>query len=163
MNTARLHLRRLEPSDAPFILRLVNEPSWLRYIGDRKVRTLDDARAYIEKGPMEMYGRLGFGLLLVEREGAPIGLCGLIQRDTLPDVDIGFAFVPEHWGQGYAAEAAEAVLADGRDRLGLSRVIAITSLDNDRSIHLLGKLGFRFERLIGGPDGTQLRLFVLAL
>lgn len=159
MKTARLTLRRLVPEDAAFILRLVNEPSWLRYIGDRKIRTLEDAANYLVKGPLEMYARLGFGLLAVELEGTPIGMCGLIKRDTLPDVDIGFAFFPEYWGKGYAGEAAAAVLADGAGRLGLKRVVAITSLDNDRSIRLLEKIGFRFDRLIGGPDGTQLRLF----
>ncbi len=165
MKTPRLTLRRLTLDDAPFILGLVNQPSWLRFIGDKNVRTLEDARGYLSKGPLEMYQRLGFGLLLVERtdDGAPIGICGLIKRDTLPDVDIGFAFLPEHWGAGYAAEAAAAVLSDGAASLGLTRVVAITSLDNQRSIQLLEKVGFRFDRLIGGPEGAQLRLFVIDL
>lgn len=165
MNTARLRLRRLTQEDAPFVLQLVNEPSWLRYIGDRGVRTLDDAQVYLAKGPLEMYQRLGFGLLLVElaEDGTPLGLCGLIKRDTLPDVDLGFAFLPGHWGKGYAREAAAAVLADGASSFGLQRVVAITSLDNQRSIQLLEKIGFRFERVIGGPEGSQLRLFAVDL
>lgn len=164
MKTPRLVLRPLALDDAPFILRLVNEPSWLRYIGDKKVRSLEDARDYLAKGPIDMVARLGFGLLLVERDQAPIGICGLIKRETLPDVDIGFAFLPEHWGQGYAGEAAAAVLADGAASFGLRRVVAITSLDNESSIRLLEKLGFRFDRLIGGPaGGEQLRLFAIEL
>ena len=163
--TSRLALRRLTEADAPFMLRLLNEPSWLRFIGDRGVRTLDEAAAYLAKGPIDMYQRLGFGLLLVERtlDGAALGICGLIKRDTLPDVDLGFAFLPEHWGRGYAVEAAAAVLAAAARDAGLRRVVAITSLDNERSIRLLEKLGFRFDRLIGGPDGAQLRLFAVAL
>ena len=165
MNSARLRLRRLTEEDAPFILQLVNEPSWLRYIGDRGVRTLEDARVYLTKGPLDMYQRLGFGLLLVERreDGAALGLCGLIKRDTLPDVDLGFAFLPEHWGKGYAREATTAVLDDGARSFGLQRVVAITSLDNQRSIQLLEKIGFHFDRTIGGPDGAQLRLFAIEL
>lgn len=165
MKTPRLTLRRLTLDDAPFILGLVNQPSWLRYIGDKKVHTLEDARGYLIKGPLAMYEQLGFGLLLVERadDGAPLGICGLIKRETLPDVDVGFAFLPEHWGKGYAAEAAAAVLADGASSFGLTRVVAITSLDNQRSIALLEKIGFRLDRLIGGPDGSQLRLFAIEL
>jgi RimJ/RimL family protein N-acetyltransferase len=165
LQTARLNLRPLTLDDAAFILELVNEPSWLRYIGDRGVRTLDDARVYLTKGPLDMYARLGFGLLLVElrEDGTPLGLCGLIKRDTLPDVDIGFAFLPEYWGKGYAREAAAAALADAAASYGLQRVVAITTLDNEASIRLLEKIGFRFDRLIGGPDGTQLRLFTLEL
>src|SRR4051812_3493153 len=117
LETKRLRLRRLFPADAPFILRLLNEPSWLRFIGDRGVRTLDDARNYIVNGPQQMYHSAGFGLFLVElRESClAIGMCGLLRRATLPDVDIGFAFLPEHWGQGYAFEAAQATLRYGRD------------------------------------------------
>src|SRR3982750_718510 len=123
LETDRLILRHLAPEDAEFILRLLNEPSWLRFIGDKGIRTLEDARSYILKGPVEMYARLGFGLYLVElKEGlVPTGLCGLIKRDSLKDVDIGFAFLPEYWGRGYAYESAAAVMTYGRDALGLKR------------------------------------------
>jgi [ribosomal protein S5]-alanine N-acetyltransferase len=161
IETERLRLRRLDASDAAFILRLVNEPSWLRFIGDRGVRDLDGARRYIAEGPQRLYARHGFGLFLVERRGdaQPLGLCGLIKRDTLPDVDIGFALLPEHWGQGYAREAAEATLRHARERHRLSRVIAITSLDNHASGRLLERIGLQSEgnvRLAGSEEDVRL-------
>lgn len=146
--TPRLRLRQLRLDDAAFILRLVNEPSWLRYIGDKQVRSLDDARAYLSNGPLAMYAREGFGLWLLERleDGLPLGMCGLIKRDSLPDPDLGFALLPEYEGQGYAREAAEATLAQARTRYRLARVLAITSLENPRSIGLLQRLGFAYLR-----------------
>jgi RimJ/RimL family protein N-acetyltransferase len=150
LETARLRIRRFTPDDAPFILALLNEPSFLRFIGDRGVRTLEDARGYIGKGPMDSYERHGFGLCLTERraDGAPIGMCGLLKRETLDDVDIGFAFTPENWGKGYGLEAARATVHYGRQVLGLKRIVAIVSPANEASLGLLGKLGFRFERMI---------------
>ena len=158
--TDRLRLRRLVLDDAPFILRLVNEPSWLRFIGDRGVRNLDEARQYITGGPQRLYSAYGFGLFLVESrdDGQALGLCGLIKRDTLPDVDIGFAFLPEHWGRGYAREAAAATLRYARERHGLARVVAITSLDNTASGRVLEAVGMRFEgtlRLEAGSDEVR--------
>jgi len=158
--TDRLRLRRLVLDDAPFILRLVNEPSWLRFIGDRGVHNLDGARQYITGGPQRLYAAYGFGLFLVESraEGQPLGLCGLIKRDTLPDVDIGFAFLPDYWGQGYAREAAAATLRYARERHGLARVVAITSLDNTASGRVLETVGMRFEgtlRLEAGSDEVR--------
>lgn len=150
LQTERLHLRRLSPgSDADFIVELLNEPSFLRYIGDKGVRDRASACRYIETGPVASYQRFGFGLLRVElREGGqPIGICGLLKRETLADVDVGFAFLPSYWSQGYAFEAASAVLAEGRAEFGLRRIVAITSPDNEPSIRLLGRLGFRFEGL----------------
>ena len=146
--TERLILRRLDDGDADFIFELVNDPDWLRYIGDKGVRNLDDARTYIENGPMAMYERVGFGLYRVELKsvGTPIGMCGLIKRDTLPDVDIGFAFLPQFRAHGYGREAARATLEYGRDVVGLKRIIAITSPDNDASGRLLEAVGLRFER-----------------
>lgn len=165
LSTERLDLRQLHEGDAGFIHRLLNDPSWLRYIGDRGVHSVEDARRYIGTGPVAMYQRLGFGLFLVERrsDGAAMGLCGLLKRDGLDDVDIGFAFFPEFGGQGYALEAARATLDHGRTRHGLRRIVAITAQDNQASIRLLEKLGFRFERLIalpGKPD-ESLRLFAI--
>ena len=159
LRTGRMALRRLAPADAPFIRELVNEPSWIRYIGDRGVRTLDDARAYLAKGPIAMYERHGFGLWLCESNatGEPLGICGLIKRDTLDDVDLGFAFLPRFWGQGYAHESAAAVLAYGREVLELDRIVAITSPDNAPSIRLLEKLGLRLEKSFDmGGVPTQL-------
>ena len=151
LETDRLALRRLDADlDAGFILRLLNEPSWLRYIGDRGVRTLEDARRYMLDGPIDMYDRLGFGLFLAElrESGLPIGLCGLIKRDGLADVDLGFALLPEHCSKGYAFESASAVLSWGRRVLNIPRIVAITSPDNNASVRLLQRLGFRYERRI---------------
>lgn len=160
LETERLSLRKLTVDDAEFILALLNEPSFLRYIGDKKVRNLDDARQYILNGPVASYERHGFGLNCVElREShAPIGICGLLKREELPDPDIGFALLPDFWNQGFAFEAAEAVLKDARN---LQRILAITSLDNEASIKLLQRLGFRFEQVVQlSPDRESLRLFV---
>jgi RimJ/RimL family protein N-acetyltransferase len=163
--TERLLLRRIEPADAEFILTLLNEPSFLRFIGDRNVRNVDDARGYIANGPADSYDRNGFGLYLVVRrdDGAPLGMCGLLKRETLDDVDLGFAFLPAYWGKGYAREAATATLAHARDAIGLRRVVAITSVDNEASIGLLGRLGFAFERMTRLGDGDEIRLFALEL
>ena len=140
----------MAPADAPFILELVNTPDWIRNIGDRGMRTPEDARDYIEKGPMAMYERLGFGLWIAELRDSsePVGICGLIKRDELDDVDLGFALLPRYFGQGYAREAATATMAYGRDRLGLGRIVAITVPGNADSVKLLERLGFRFERTI---------------
>jgi RimJ/RimL family protein N-acetyltransferase len=162
LETDRLIVRRLSLEDAEFILQLLNEPSWLRFIGDKGIRTLDGARDYILKGPVEMYARLGFGLYLVElkEEGFPVGICGLIKRDSLADVDIGFAFLPEFWGKGYAYESASAVMSYGIKTFGLNRLVAITSLDNYVSGKLLEKLGFKFERIVKlSEDSEGVRLF----
>lgn len=151
--TPRLSLRWLTEGDAAFMLALVNDPDWLQYIGDRGVRTLDDAREYLRKGAIDMYARLGFGLFCVELKssGEPIGLCGLIKRDTLQDVDIGFAFLPAFRRGGYAYEAAAATMRYARDTLGMRRVVAIVSPENARSIGLLEKLGFRYEQTLRLP------------
>ncbi|HEU5097697.1 MAG TPA: GNAT family N-acetyltransferase [Roseiflexaceae bacterium] len=161
LETDRLILRRFSAGDAAFILELVNDPGWLRFIGDRGVRTLEDARNYIQNGPVEMYDRLGFGLYAVDLKGGgtPIGMCGLLKRATLPAVDLGFAFLPRFAGQGYAAEAAAAVLAYAHQALGLARVLAITSPDNTRSIKLLERIGFQFAGMLQLTEDDQVRLF----
>ncbi|HEU4844424.1 MAG TPA: GNAT family N-acetyltransferase [Burkholderiaceae bacterium] len=147
IETERLQLRTVSPDDAPFYLELVNEPSWLQHIGDKHVYTVEAARVAIAEGPCDMQRRLGHSLYLVERkdDGAPLGLCGLIKRDSLPGVDIGYALRPAYWGQGYAYEAAAAVLAYGRDTLRLPRLLAITGPDNAASNGLLRKLGLQFQ------------------
>jgi RimJ/RimL family protein N-acetyltransferase len=162
IETNRLVLRRLSPDDAEFINELLNQPSFLRYIGDKEVRNSADAVRYIQTGPLASYERFGFGLYLVELKetGVPIGICGLLKRDSLPDVDIGFAFLPNFWSQGYAFESASAVMTYGRDVLGLRRIVAITSPDNDASIRLLERIGLRFEGLIKlSEDQSEVRLF----
>jgi RimJ/RimL family protein N-acetyltransferase len=162
LQTERLLLRPFIVDDAEFILTLLNEPSFLRYIGDKKVRNLDDARQYILTGPVASYERHGFGLCLVElREShTPIGMCGLLKREELPDPDIGFALLPDFWNKGFALEASTAVLNDARERLKLQRILAITSVDNDASINLLQRLGFTFEGLRQlAPGREPVKLF----
>ena len=162
VETERLTLRRLTADDAEHILRLLNEPSFLRFVGDKGVRTLDDARDYIANGPVASYEQHGFGLYLTLRkeDGVPIGICGLIKRDVLEDVDVGFAFLPEFWSQGYATEAASAVMAYGRSELGLGRILAVTSPDNVKSIRVLEKLGLGFERMVRlSEDESEVKLF----
>jgi len=166
LETNRLTLRRISPEDAGFMLQLLNEPSFHRFIGDKGVRTLDDARNYILQGPMASYERFGFGLFLTELKETqtPIGMCGLLKRDSLDDVDLGFAFVPEFWKQGYARESAAAVIAYAKDVLGLARLAAITSPDNEASIGLLEKLGMKFQRLTRlSPDAQEVNLFTCDL
>jgi ribosomal-protein-alanine N-acetyltransferase len=163
--TERLVLRHFQPADTELVLELLNEESFLRFIGDRGVRNLEDARAYIENGPISGYARFGFGLnhVSLRDDGPAIGMCGLLKRDHLEHPDIGYAFLPRFWSQGYAVEAATAVLGAAR-AAGVERVLAITSLDNLGSIRVLDKLGFGFERLFRPPgDDTDARLFACDL
>ena len=150
LETTRLVLREVNVDDAAFILELFNEPGWLRFIGDRGIKTLEAARGYVENVFREKYARLGFGSWLVElRETSmPVGLCGLIKRDGLEEVDLGFAFLTSHQRQGYAFEAASATMIFAKVDLRLTRVVAITSPGNEDSHRLLVKLGFRFERMM---------------
>jgi RimJ/RimL family protein N-acetyltransferase len=162
LETDRLQLRMLTVDDAEFILRLLNQPSFIQNIGDRGVRTVDDAREYILKGPIASYEKFGFGLWMVETKSstAPIGICGLLKRDVLEDVDIGYALLPEFWSQGYALESASAVMLYARDRLGLERVVAVTNPDNQSSIRLLEKMGFKYERMVRlSEDAPEIKLF----
>ena len=162
LETDRLVLRKLSVDDAEFILELVNEPSWLRFIGDKGVRTIDDARNYILQGPVASYERFGFGLYLTELKngGIPIGICGLVKREALEHADIGFAFLPKFWGKGFAYESASAVLGFAKTDLGLNRILAITAPDNHSSIKLLEKVGMSFEELVKFSEtGEELKLF----
>ncbi|MEO8434457.1 MAG: GNAT family N-acetyltransferase [Pyrinomonadaceae bacterium] len=166
LETDRLTLRYLTLADAEFILQLLNQPSFIRFIGDRGVRTVEDARKYILQGPIASYERFGFGLYLTEitTTGAPVGICGLLKRDTLPDADIGFAFLAPFWRQGFAFESASAVITYGKDELGQKRILAITSPENDSSIKLLEKLGFTFEQITRlSEDAPEVNLFALDL
>lgn len=164
LETARLKLRRLAHADAPFIVRLLNDASFLRYIGDRGVRTEEDARRYLDRGPLASYRERGFGLYLVavKESGLPAGICGLLKRDTLPDVDLGFAFLPDFRSLGYATESARAVLEHGRT-LGMGRIVAVTTPDNAGSIRVLQKLGLRAEGTLRLSEGEpELQLFAPA-
>jgi len=158
----RLSLSEIGLDDAPFILELLNEAGFLRFIGDKGVRTLADAREYILQGPIDSYRKFGFGLYLatLREGGAPVGICGLVKRDTLVDVDVGFAVRAQYWSQGFASESAAAVLRYGREKVGLKRIVAITAPDNQGSIAVLEKIGLRFERRIHlVKDGPELKLF----
>lgn len=161
LETERLVLRHLEMSDAEFILGLLNEPSFHRYIGDKGVRTLDDAREYIRSGPRASYEENGFGLYCTEltTDRTPIGICGLVKRPQLDDPDVGFAFLPAYWSRGYATEAAAAVLRYGKEELGIGRIVAITSLDNEASARVLAKIGLARATRIRLADGDPVKLF----
>jgi RimJ/RimL family protein N-acetyltransferase len=164
--TPRLVLRRLELDDAPFLVRLLNEPSFLENIGDRGVRNVQDAHRYLRDGPLAMYAKYGFGLwhVSLKANGTAIGMCGLLKRETLPDPDLGYAYLPEHWGKGYALEAADATLRHGADKFGLRRVIAVVSQGNAGSIRVLEKIGMRFERMHSmDPGEADVRLYGRAL
>ena len=163
--TARLRLRSANPDDHAFYLALVNDPAFITHIGDRGIRTPEEARQALIEGPIAMQEMRGHSLYVVERkaDGAPIGMCGLIKRDTLDGVDIGYAYLPDYRGQGYAYEAGQAVLAYAPS-LGLQRVLAITSPDNIASNQLLLKMGLRFEQFIHlTPDGAGTNLYSIEL
>jgi len=166
IETDRLELRRLTADDAAFMLDLLNQPSFIENIGDRGVRTLEDARGYILNGAVASYERRGFGLYLVavKATGEAAGICGLVKRDGLDDVDIGFAFLPQHWGQGYAVESATAVKDYAAKVIGLHRLVAITSPDNLASIRVLERIGLAFEAMVRlSPNGEELKLFSTSL
>ena len=163
LETERLILRQMRAEDAEFIFELVNEAAFIRNIGDKGVRTLDDARDYILTGPVASYAKFGFGLYLValRETGEAIGICGLLKRDSLEDVDIGFALLERFRRKGFAYEAAAAVMGYGRNALGLKRIVAITSPDNEGSMRVLEKIGLRFEKIIRMPGSDEdTRLFV---
>ena len=160
--TARLHLRELVHDDAAFILELLNDPAWLRFIGDRHVHSLDDARGYIDKIRNGSYAKHGFGLWAVEEQatGETAGMCGLLRRDTPEHPDLGFAFLERHRGKGYAREAAAAALEIARNEFGFTKLLAVTNTDNVASQKALESVGFRYERRIDWPEsGEELSLF----
>jgi RimJ/RimL family protein N-acetyltransferase len=161
LQTSRLLLRRIVAEDAEFLLTLLTDPSFTRFVGDRGIRTVDGAREYIETGPWTRYERHGFGMFLTTlADGTPIGICGLVQRESLAYPDIGFALLPAYWSSGYAREAAERVIDYARNTLELARVLAIVNGENTASIALLEKLGLRHEGYyeVAG-DRPRLHLF----
>lgn len=157
LETDRLVIRRLTLADTSFVIELVNSPGWLRFIGDRNIHTAEQAKSYLENGPLKSYEQNGFGLYLVELKSdkTPVGMCGLIKRDTLPEPDIGFAFFPECMGKGFAFEAASAIMTLATDTLKLPTVLAITLPDNDRSRRLLEKIGLKFSKLVSSPNTNE--------
>lgn len=162
LETERLRLRTLDRNDAVFYLALLNTPGFIEFIGDRGIRTVDAAAQAIADGPMAMQAKLGHSIYLVEdkQTGEPLGMSGLIKRDTLEHVDIGYAFLPEHCGKGYAYEAGRAVVSHARNDIGLARLLAITSPGNAASIGLLEKLGLRMEKTVFlTPDDRGTKLF----
>lgn len=157
LTTARLHLRWLTPADAAFMLRIWNDPAFVRYVGDRGLRTEDDARQALLAGPLALYERYGYGpyLLSLQLTGSPAGICGLFRREGLADADLGFALLPGYCGLGYAREAADAVLTHARNDLGLTRLTAIVAPDNSPSRSLISKLGLSFERMLRVPGDER--------
>jgi RimJ/RimL family protein N-acetyltransferase len=162
IETERLRLREMSVDDAALMFEILNEPAFIRYVANRHVHTLDDAAAYIAEKILPSYAQFGFGFYIVElkESGTRIGMCGLIKRETLEDVDIGFSILEPFWGRGYATEAAAAVMHYGLTTLKLPRIIAVTAPDNARSGAVLEKLGLRFEKMIQVPGyGFESKLF----
>lgn len=163
LETERLLLRDIRVDDAPFMLELLTEPSFIHFIGDKGIRTLEETRKYILEGPVDSYERYGLGmyLVLLKETGEPTGISGLVKRDTLDDVDVGFAFLPRFWSRGYAYESTAAVMDYARATLGLDRILGITATDNASSIRLLEKIGLRFDRMIRlTEEEPEIKLFV---
>ena len=165
IESERLVLHRLTVEDAEFILELVNEPSFLKYVGDKGVRNLADARRYILDGPVACHEQYGFGLDRVQLRdtGEPIGICGLLRREGIEDVEIGFAFLPRYWSRGFATEAARASMEHGRRELGVDRIVAIASPENEGSFRVLEKVGLQLDRMIRlSEDQPEVSFFVPA-
>jgi RimJ/RimL family protein N-acetyltransferase len=161
LETERLRLRLFQLDDAAFIIELLNSPGWLEYIGDRNIKTYEQAKNYLENGPLKSYKQNGFGLCMVQtKEGAPIGMSGILRRDNLEHPDIGFALLPEYQSQGYAFEIADAVLKYGKSDLQISTIFAITLPRNLKSIRLLERIGLRFVKPISfAPSDEELSLY----
>ena len=163
LETERLLLREFTTDDTAFILELVNSAGWLQYIGDRNIKSVEQAKAYLENGPIKSYRENGFGLCLVERkdDAKAIGMCGLLKREYLDTPDMGFAFLPEFNGNGYAYEIANATVEYAKNKLKISTVSAIAMANNEKSIRLLEKMGFSFKKTIFLPTGKEeLQLYI---
>ena len=165
LETKRLHLSPLSFEHCEFVLELLNEPSFIRFIGDKKVSTFEEARGYLAEGPLRCVEEHGYGMFLVSSkfDGDSLGMCGLVKRAQFGIAEIGFAFLRRHWAQGYALESARAVLDHAQGQLGLSPLIAIADSDNLASIRLLKKLGFRFEKMVRlNGEAVDIQLFTTA-
>ena len=161
IETERLIICQLTVEDKEFIFELLNTPSWLKFIGNKNINSIEDAENYILNVPMKSYEKFGFGLYMTKlKDDTPIGICGLIKRGVLEDVDLGFAFLPEYEGKGYAFEAASAVMTYAKSILGLEKIVAITNPDNIASIKLLKKIGFELKNTIKlSQDDNEIMLF----
>jgi RimJ/RimL family protein N-acetyltransferase len=162
LETERLTLREFTIGDAKFIIQLLNSPGWIEFIGDRNVKTDEQAKDYLLNGPIKSYRENGFGLSLVETKNdkTPLGMCGLLKRDKLENPDIGFAFLPEFTGKGFAYEIAKATMDYAKDVLKMSCVLAITTPTNTASIKLLEKIGLKFKKIFSFPnENEELMLF----
>ncbi len=157
LETERLRLREFTLEDGKFIIELLNSPGWIKYIGDRNVRTLRQAGHYLENGPIKSYKENGYGLFLVEKkeDGNPIGMCGILKRDTLENPDIGFAFLAGYSGMGYAFEIASATLRYAKEHLGIRKISGITAVENFKSIRLLEKIGLQYNKRFSFPNGNE--------
>lgn len=155
--TERLIICQLTIQDAAFVFSLLNTPTWIQFIGDRGIRNIDEARNYLLNGPIASYKRLGFGLYLIKlKDGdVPIGMSGLIKRDGLEHVDIGFALHPDYTGKGYAFESTAAIMVYAHDQLKLSEIDAITTEDNLHSISLLKKIGLQYKKMVTLPGNQK--------
>jgi ribosomal-protein-alanine N-acetyltransferase len=166
IRTSRLKLRNIGSNDAEFILRLLNDPGFIQYIGDKQIRDIQAAKTYILEGPVASYQRFGYGLYLVELlgSGIPIGICGLIKRDFLDHADLGFALMPEYCGSGYAYESARASMELAREKFQMTKIVAFTVTDNQSSIKLLEKLGMSFDKCFNLPgDDEPVNLYSCSL
>ncbi|MGV3656775.1 MAG: GNAT family N-acetyltransferase [Chitinophagaceae bacterium] len=162
LESERLLLREFSLEDAPFIIELLNSPGWIKYIGERQVKTNEQAAAYLQNGPLKSYQQNGYGFYMVQlkTDGTPVGMCGLIKRPFLPHPDIGFAFLPAYNGKGYAYEIASATAAFAKTTLQIEQLAAIVMAENESSIRLLQKLHFQFHSTITYPDtGEDLLLY----
>jgi RimJ/RimL family protein N-acetyltransferase len=161
LETERLTLREFDLSDAKFILQLLNTPTWLKFIGDKNVHNIQEAEDYLTNGPIASYKENGFGLWLVSLKESrkPIGMCGLIKRDYLDYVDVGFALLPENEGLGYGFEMARSTMTYSRKILRIAKVIAITDKNNEASIKLLGKIGLQFEKIVEARQADVVHLY----
>lgn len=161
LETERLVLQELSIDDAEFILTLLNTPAWLEYIGDKNVRTIEDAVNYLENGPIKSYKENGFGLwlILLKNSSTPIGMCGLVKRESLDDIDIGFALLPEYSKLGYGYEIAQATVTYANQVLRIDKIVAITDSNNIPSIKLLNKLGLQFEKTLNLSENDTVLLF----
>lgn len=148
--TNRLEIRELTLEDADFIFELLNQISWKKYIGNKNIKTIDDAKQYILDNPLKMYQTHGFGLWCVTKiySKQALGVAGIIKRDTLPMVDIGFAFLDRYSGHGYALEACKSIIDYAKSRFHYDHILAIVKPENKRSIGLLNKLDFHFKEQI---------------
>ena len=157
IESERLFLRPLTLEDGEFILQLLNTDGFIKYIGDRNVKTIEQAKNYLLNGPLKSYEINGFGLSLVELKTGrtPVGMSGLLKRDYLDHPDIGFAFLPDHTGKGYASEIVKEIIHYGLNRLQMEKILAIVLPENSSSIKLLERAGFRYEKNFISPDSNE--------